>query len=66
MPNTHGMPNARHIRRKTAREKLMAAGWFTTGTWWKHPKQPKQAYRLTLADAVKLQAAWEAAKAESA
>ncbi len=59
-PNTHGMPNARHIRRKTAREKLMATGWFTTtsGKSWKHPNSFACTY--TLADAVKEQAAWDA------
>ena len=64
-PNTHGMPNGRHIRRKTVRDKLMAAGWFTNGNViWKHPKLPDRT--LTRADAVKLQAAWETAKPEVA
>ncbi len=61
--NTHGMPNARHIRRKTEHEKLYAADWRVEshderGVFLKHPKVP--GHTLTREAAVTLQAAWDA------
>ena len=65
-PITHGMPNARHIRRsRIEREKLMAAGWkchedprHPGSEFWQHPDRPDHTY--TRRAAVKLQAAWDA------